>query len=212
VTGEAQQAAYVAALHAVFTVAFPCALAGLLLAFRLEEVPLRETATAPVPESAITPTMDTRSAEEIERILGRLIDREERQGVYERLAARAGVALPPIGCWLLFRLDEFSPSAVSTLARHLPIPHTELLVRLHWLDELGLISLSAGTAPTDPVVTLTGAGQEAVSKLARARRERLESLARGWHPERYPELEDLLRRLARVMVPDLGTGSTPGRR
>jgi hypothetical protein len=154
--------------------------------------------------------MGARSSDEVERILSQMTSREQRQGIYERLARQAGVSLPPIGCWLLFRLDEFGPGVVSSLARHLPVPQPELLVRLHWLEDLGLVSLHAGASATDPAVELTAVGRATVDRLAHVRRERLEALAKRWHPERYPELDDLLRRLARVMVPDVTPGSASG--
>lgn len=196
--------AYVAAINVVFSTALIFGFSGFLLAWRLEEVPLRETARALQPESPITPPLDARSSDEVERILSMMLQREARQAIYESLASRAGVPLPPIGCWLLFRLGEAGPSRISELAAILPLPALTLRERFAWLEELGYVSIQDDkSAASDPQVELTAEGHRAVERLARARRERLEAAVRGWHPERYPELEELLRRLALVLVPDV---------
>ncbi|HEX7087788.1 MAG TPA: hypothetical protein VF198_15615 [Vicinamibacterales bacterium] len=63
----------------------------------------------------------------------------------------------------------------------------------------------------EELAVLSESGRNAVERLARVRRERLELALRTWSPERYPELDELLRRLARVLVPDL-PGDVPGAR
>lgn len=202
--------AYVGALKAVFGGALFLSGAGVVLAWRLEEHPLLESAGAARQESPITPPIETGSADEVERMLSALVHRERRQEVYARLAARAGVDLPPIGCWLLFRLDESGETPVSDLAGWLPLSRDELRARLDWLRELGYVTLDPGH-DGDELAALSASGRDAVGRLARVRRERLELALRNWRPERYPELDDLLRRLARVLVPDLA-GDAPGTR
>lgn len=205
--GAPEAAAYVGALEAVFLAAVPFGIAGFVLALMIEEVPLRNSASAARPESPITPAMTARSSDEIERILGRMLSREGRRAVYERLAAHAGVSLPPIGCWLLFRIDEFAPASTSELSGRLPLSPSDLQAHLAWLGGLGLVSLraNADSSSADPTVTLTSEGRGVVDKLSRARAERLQLLLEDWHPEQHPELEELLRRLARVLVPDVTT-------
>lgn len=203
---QPEAAAFVGALEAVFLSAVPFGIVGFVLALRIEEVPLRSSASAERPESPITPAMTAQSSDEIERMLARMLSREGRRAVYERLAARAGVSLPPIGCWLLFRIDEFAPASASALAARLPLSPSDLEARLEWLGDIGLVSLSPGGAegsPAEPEVNLTSEGRLVVDKLSRARADRLEALLADWHPEQHPELEDLLRRLARVLVPDV---------
>ena len=46
------------------------------------------------------------SQEEIERALSVLASRDSRYLIYRRLADRAGVALDPLSCWLLFRIQD----------------------------------------------------------------------------------------------------------
>jgi EmrB/QacA subfamily drug resistance transporter len=218
--GDPEAAAYVAALEAVFLAASPFGVAGFALALMLEEVPLRSSASAERTESPITPALASQSSDEIERILGRMVSREGRRAVYEELASPAGVSLAPIGCWLLFRIDEFSPSSIAALADRLPLSRADLQARVAWLGDLGLVSLridDQDASSTDPTVTLTSEGRGVVDKLSRARAERLERLLQAWHPEQHPEFEELLRRLARVLVPDVtaaevmpGVSSTGG--
>lgn len=197
--------AYVSALEAVFLGALPFGVAGFALALMIEEVPLRSTASAGRTESPITPVITARSSDEIERILARMLDHEGRRAVYQQLAARAGVSVPPIGCWLMFRVDEFAPVSVRTLTGHLPLSMDDLQSHLAWLATRGLIALDGkpDAASADAVVTLTSEGARVVDKLSLARAERLERLLSDWHPEHHPELEELLRRLARVLVPDV---------
>jgi hypothetical protein len=51
---------------------------------------------------------------------------------------------------------------------------------------------------------LTGPGQDALDRLVAARRARLAALLHDWSPEQHEELDELLRRLARVLVPEIG--------
>lgn len=66
-------AAYVGALRTVFSGALLVGLVSVVLAWRLEEHPLRESAGAARQESPITPPLETQSAEEIERMLSALV-------------------------------------------------------------------------------------------------------------------------------------------
>jgi EmrB/QacA subfamily drug resistance transporter len=196
--------AYSAALHPVFLAAAPFAALAFLLSWRLQEIPLRESVTATYPESAITPGLDYRSSAEIERILSELMTREGRRAIYERLAARAGVAVTPVESWLLFRLDEFKPRSVTELASSLSIDPTALRERLQGLAERGLIVLQAeDEPPRDLLIGVTSLGHETLDRLVQARREGLNRIVTSWVPERHAEVDELLRRLARVLVPDL---------
>ena len=195
--------AYAIALHPVFLVSAPFAAAAFLMAFRLEEIPLRESVLATHPESPITPGAEVRSSEEIERILSDLMTREGRRAIYERLAARAGIHLSPIGCWLLFRLDEFKPASVHQLAQALSIDESVLRQRMDGLAVQGLVVPQADDTGQDLLIGMTGLGHDTLDRLVRARREGLHRLVKKWRPERHAEIDELLRRLARVLVPDL---------
>jgi EmrB/QacA subfamily drug resistance transporter len=191
------------ALQPVFMSALPFAVAAFALSWRLEELPLRETATAAATESPITPALVMHSSDEIEQILSRLTDREGRREVYERLAARAGVKLAPLESWLIFRLGELKPASILELARAVPVSAATLRDQILALQRRGLIWFEPmADNGLDGRIRLTAEGEEILDRLARARRERLQTLVSGWAPERYAELDEVLRRLARILVPD----------
>jgi hypothetical protein len=137
------------------------------------------------------------------------VSREGRREVYEQLAEHAGVDLPPIACWLLFRVDELPSATVHDLA-DLPVADKVLELWLHWLADRGLVALVPvdGSTP-DRMIVMTEEGRATFEQLAAARCERLKLLMRGWAPERHAELDELLRRLARVLVPEIDTTPTP---
>ena len=195
--------AYSLALHPVFLVAAPFAVAAFVLSWRLEEIPLRETVSATHTESPITPGADVTSAAEVERVLSELMTREGRRAIYERLAARAGIQLSPVGCWLLFRIGEFKPRSVGDLAGALSVDPVALRGRLARLEDQGLLVMENTETGTDQLIGITALGHDMLDRLVRARCEGLQRLVTTWVPERHAELDELLRRLARVMVPDL---------
>jgi EmrB/QacA subfamily drug resistance transporter len=195
--------AYGAALPPVFLAAVPFAALAFLMSWRLEEIPLRETVSATRPETTIGPAVDVRSSAEIERLLSDLMTREGRRNVYERLARRAQIELSPIGCWLLFRLDEFKPATIDELASAVSVPIDALADRLELLAARGLITIDAAPNRGERRIGMTPTGSHMLDRLVWARREGLRNLVRSWVPERSEELDELLRRLARVMVPDL---------
>src|SRR5690606_3318549 len=73
--GAPPVAAYVGALRTVFSGALLVSAGSVVLAWRLEEHPLLESAGAARQESPITPLLETRSADEIERMLSALVHR-----------------------------------------------------------------------------------------------------------------------------------------
>jgi len=115
--------------------------------------------------------------------------------VYERIAARAGIALDPASCWLLFRIDEHAPVALEGLGDRLHIPLAGLRPALAQLTQAGFI---AG----DSTLALTDAGRPARDRLISARQEGLTALLVGWAPEQQRDLADLLGRLATSLLTD----------
>jgi hypothetical protein len=108
------------------------------LTWWLREVPLRATSQAIDPgQTYAMPTTRT-SQEEIARALSVLASREIRRRVYERIAARAGLALDPPACWLLFRIDQDAPATLESLSARLRVPATALTPVLDRLTGPGL--------------------------------------------------------------------------
>jgi EmrB/QacA subfamily drug resistance transporter len=194
--------AYAQSLQTVFLVAVPIAAVAFVLTLFLPEVPLRTTAQATdVGHTFAMPTARS-SLAEIERALQVLACRDSAARIYQRLAVRAGVALDPTACWLLFRMDQQSPISRDTLAKHIGVPCERLASPLEHLIQDGLVTSDhQGDGQAGGRLTLTAAGQEARNKLVAARRESLAELLDGWSPEQQEELAALLRRLAdRLLV------------
>jgi DNA-binding MarR family transcriptional regulator len=174
-----------------------------VFALRLKELPLRETVRAADAAEGLALPADVRSADEIERVVSALTARESRREVYARLARQAGVDLPPIACWLLYRINEFRPATVACLLDQLPIQRPALEHWLSWLGDRELITREPASDGAETTIQFTPDGAQVFERLVRARRERLETLLAGWSPARHAELEDLVTRLARVLVPDV---------
>ena len=100
--------------------AVPIAFVAFLLSCLLPEVELRKTVqTVDVGEVTACPTPGRRSRRSSWRST-RLSDRENRVELYETLAARAGIELPPRAVWLLYRLSE-PPCTVDDVAQRLKV-------------------------------------------------------------------------------------------
>ncbi|WP_241255398.1 MDR family MFS transporter, partial [Candidatus Protofrankia californiensis] len=81
--------AYAASLHTVFRVTIPIAFAAFILSWLIPEVRLRRTTGAIDPGHTFGMPQQRTSLQEVERALCVLARRENRAGLYERLAARA---------------------------------------------------------------------------------------------------------------------------
>jgi EmrB/QacA subfamily drug resistance transporter len=212
--------AYAASLQPVFLIAALVGVLAFALTWLLREVPLRAIARATdTGQTYALPTVRT-SEDEIARALGVLASRESRRRVYERLAARAGLALEPPSTWLLFRLDPQAPSTPDSLAARLQVPIAALIPVLDQLGACGLIAVSRGSGDNGArQVTLTPDGLQARDRLVAARRDGLAELLAGCSPEQREELAAMLGRLARALLSDepagkvlVGTAPSPARR
>ena len=143
------------------------------------------------------------SEREIERILSSLMQREERERVYERLIDRSGIDITPPEGWLLRRIAERSgrPSRRCPIICQRAAVARSCTIPLASLARRGYIS-------TDPdrQIELTPAGQAASDQLLAAGREQLCRLLDGWEPEHDEDLQPVLRRLAGALVVEM-----PGR-
>ena len=164
-------------------------------------MPLRQTARAEgVGESFASPRHDS-SEREIERILSSLMQREERERVYERLIDRSGIDITPPEGWLLRRIAERSGTTEPELSDQLHVSPDQLRDPLLSLTRRSYISMDS-----DQHIELTTAGQMASDQLLAAGREQLCSLLDGWEPEHDEDLQPVLRRLAGALVVEM-----PGR-
>jgi EmrB/QacA subfamily drug resistance transporter len=198
-------AAFAAALQPVFLTAAAVAFAGFLLSWLLREQPLRQTTRAEGDTvESIPPTRHQSSERELERILGSLLEREERERVYERLIEEAGIEITPPETWLLGRIGEREPTGTSALADQLRVAPEQLrepldgLLRRRYVDD----------ANGDDRLELTESGHAARDQLIAAGRDQLYRLLDGWRPEEDEELRPVLRRLAGALVLEMPVGET----
>jgi EmrB/QacA subfamily drug resistance transporter len=195
---DAYVSAFAAALRPVFLVAAVISAVAFALTWLLPEVPLRRTAGAGgLGESFASPRHDD-SLRELERALTVLARRDERWGIYERLAARAELDLAASEVWLLARVGEREPKPPGDLVADLGVEEERVLAALSGLQRAELVAGDHGRP-----VELTDAGRESHDRLVAARREGLQELLDGWDPERHPDIRRLLDRLARELVSDI---------
>src|SRR2546425_459300 len=189
--------AYAQSLSTVFLVAMPIAAVAFILSWLLPEVRLRATTQATdVGHTFAMPTARS-SQEEIERALHVLASRDSLFQIYRRLAARAGVALDPLSCWLLFRLQESAPISQESLAKRFYVPADRFTPSIESLLQKKLVTLTAqADGQAGDQLQLTAAGQQTLDTLTTALHESLAELLDGWSPEQEAELAALLRRVA----------------
>jgi EmrB/QacA subfamily drug resistance transporter len=190
--------AFAGSLDRVFVVAACLAFAAFVLAWFLEERPLRDTVgTAGVGEALAMPKQHD-SLSEIERGLWALMGRDAKRRVIERIAARAGVDMQPLECWLLARVGEKEHIDLGLLASRHDIDRARLEDALAELERRGLVAPGEGGAHA-----LTDSGRETLERLYTARREGLEEMLEGWSHEQHDDLAELLDRLSRSLAPEV---------
>ena len=187
-------------VQTVFLVAVPIAFFAFVLSFFLPEVPLRKTVET-VDAGEVHGALQARtSLQEIELALQRVSARENRAELYETLAQRAGVDLPPRAVWLLYRLSERPACTVEEVAENLHVEASVIQPGVDGLVSAGMIREHQRGPDCD--LHLTDAGTQALDKLTEARRRGLTELLEGWNPEEHPEVIELVKRLAHSLLAD----------
>jgi DNA-binding MarR family transcriptional regulator len=201
-TAEVRQGyleALTASIDTVFLVAAVMTAVGFVLAWMLEERPLRDAVAAgsrggeslPVPHAGD-------SLSEVSQWLWGLLSRENKRRLLERIAAEAGVDLSAAAVWLLARFREDPQATPGDLAQRYKIEVTRLESGLSELRRQGLVERDSGM--------LTPAAGPVLARLIDARRNILSRLLADWSPETHRDLEDFLQRVARDLAPE-----APGR-
>jgi EmrB/QacA subfamily drug resistance transporter len=189
--GDTQVHAFTDSLHVVFLVATGVIVIAFLLSWLIPEAPLRKTVDATVVGDTIGGPVDTDSLRELTRCLSRAAGRERTLAFLRGVVERAGVELSPSASWALLRLGAPERPTVAELAA---LPHVRadhLAAAMGQLRDGGLV---AGDR-------VTPAGAELRERLVAARTEGLRELVSDWEPDKYPELDGLVRRLADELVP-----------
>ena len=174
------------ALETVFLVAAGIVLAAFVLAWWIEERPLRQTVeTAGVGEAFASPTSGD-SLNALTRDLARLVGRERTRAFIERAVAAAEVDLPPGPAWLLVQGAEgMALDDPEAIAAGRPFDAARARELLAALAERGLIDGAE----------LTGAGRETAARLIAARHACLRSLIADWRPDDDPRVNEAVARL-----------------
>src|SRR5215216_3367238 len=191
----AYEQGYVDALTPVFLVAAGVVLVGFAVSWRLQEHPLRATAaTSHGLEDGLAAPRHSDSLAELERALAQVTTRDERVRFHRRVAERAGVELSPGATWALVRIDEHGFAGARELAEHQGVPPDRITAVVAELRDCGLVSGDAGVAE------LTAPGRAHTAQVVTARRDLLAELVARDALDGRPEVDELLRRLARELV------------
>jgi EmrB/QacA subfamily drug resistance transporter len=187
-SGRIDPAVFMRALDTVFLAAAVAVALGFLLALQLPERRLRESVAvgAAHEQGSTVPTGD--SLDHVSRCLWDALSREDKRAVLTRLAARAGLDLPPASTWLVGRLGQTPGADLDALARRFSVEPARLHGAFADLRDRGL---------ADEPRVLTPAGHAALERLVVARRSALGELLADWSPETHGPLADYLRRVAR---------------
>jgi EmrB/QacA subfamily drug resistance transporter len=189
--GDTQNQAFTGSLHAVFLVATAVMAVAFALTWLIPERPLRKTVeTGPVGDGLGGP-VDTDSVREITRALSRAVGRERTLAFMAKMLERAGIALSPGASWALLRLGAPEAPTVADLAALPNVRSDRLAAAMGELRDDGLV---AGERLTDAGVAMR-------EQVLVARTACLRELVDDWEPDRHPELDPLLRRLADELAP-----------
>ena len=191
--------AFTNSLNTVFLVASLVGLLAFALSWFIREVPLRETvATGDMSDTFATPR-DTDSLAVLVNKIGRLDRREGAREIVERVAARAGVDLPPAACWLLARSSVEPQLDIAALAERAKVKTSTLELAREQLVERGLI---AGDSTQDAPCVLTDQGRSTLALLTHTGEQRLNDLLAEWRPEEHADVARMIGVLAREFFID----------
>jgi EmrB/QacA subfamily drug resistance transporter len=193
-------AAITGTVQTVFLVAVPIAFVAFLLSWLLPELELRKTVETVDTGEGFGSPVPRSSLQEIELALERISDRENRAELYQTLAKRAGVDLPPRSCWLLYRLADRPASTVHDVAARLKVDPQIIEPAVAGLVASGMVEEVTRGQECD--LALTPLGLSAIDRLTEARRNGLTELLEGWNPEEHPELIDMVKNLASSLLAD----------
>ena len=187
-------------IQTMFLIGVPIAFVAFLLSWTLPEIALRRSIRNSDPGENLGLPEPRTSLGEIRRLLERAASRENRSELYEMLAGRAGLELQPRAVWLLYRLADRPGSTVEEVGARLKVDPERLRDGVRALVSAGMVEQVE--AEEGHKLVLTPSGQDAVERLAVARRQSMTELLEGWDPEAYPEVVDMIHKLAQALLAD----------
>ena len=183
--GDGQNTAFTDSLHVVFLVAAAIMAVAFVLTWLIPEKPLRKTVETGVGDALGGP-VDTDSVRELTRALSRAAGRERTLAFMAGWSSARASSSPPA-----------PPGRCCASARPSPV-RSRSWPRSRTCAPTGSRSrwASCATAGSSRASTSTEEGMALRERLVVARTEGLRELIDDWEPDRYPELDPVLRRLA----------------
>ena len=162
-----------------------------MLAWLIEERPLRKTVETGDVADAFAAPQDTNSLRVITRSLSRSVGRERTERFIDSVIERAGVPFDRAEAWIVARSVDgvVPPDAFEAQHEQDRLRLAEAAVHL---EERGF--LAGGTDPEESP-RLTAVGLEMFAELNAARRARLAEIVADWEPE-SPEVDAMIAALA----------------
>jgi hypothetical protein len=175
--------AYADSLQTVFLAAAPVAAVAFLISWLLPEVPLRKAVAASDPGQTFGMPTERTSAQELERGLGVLAQRQDRVALYRRIAAQAGLTgLRPAAACLLTRIAAQSNITQADLAQEIGTSTANLAPSLDQLVSHKLVA----TDPRGGAINLTEHGRSLSSGCARLAKTTSASCSKAGRPTKNP--------------------------
>jgi MFS family permease len=178
--------AFTDALMTVFVVAAAGVAVAFLLAWLIEERPLRHTVQTQGLDEAFAPPQDVSSLRVLTRELSDAVGRPRARAFVERAAERASISLSPEAIWMLSRSAHDETIEPDAMAAETGAPVDALRSGLAELHERGL--LDDGRPSVD--------GEEMYERISGARCDALHGLVADWVPDRDPEVDPIIERIA----------------
>ncbi len=168
----------------MFLVAAGVGALGFALSLRLRERPLRATAsTSQGLDDALAAPKSPSSLAEIDRALGVLVSREDRQAFNERVGLRASVDLSSGAIWAFARFGSYGIDGTREMAQGQAVEDERVVAVEQELRERGLVVEADGGA------RLTAAGLAMADQLLSARRDELRAMLADKATQQVPEVQ-----------------------
>ncbi len=187
-------------VQTMFLIGVPIAFVAFLLSWTLPEIELRKSIRTSEPAEHLGLPEPRTSLGELQRILDRAASRENRGELYLMLGSRAGLDLAPRACWLLYRLTDHAGASLDEMSTRLKVDPAELEPAVDALKAAGMVEQEPQESGGHLV--LTPSGRAAIDALTTARHQSMNELLEGWDPEAHPEVEEMIRHLAKSLLAD----------